>query len=395
MLLFIDFRKAFDTVNPILLLKKLKNYKIDCGALELLTNYFEGRTQSVKLNQTSSNLCSIKLGVPQGSVLGPLFFSIFINDLPFFLNLHCKLFADDTTVYKIFDTRENNINETIYCFQEELEPLLDWCKFNRMDINWSKTFIMFVSGNRKVKAPHHIVIEENSIEVVKEFKLLGVLIDNTLNFQKNISNIIKNVNPKLYSIKKLFHLPLSVRIQFFKTFILPYFDYCISLIIYYPKYSIQKLQHFYYTCILKLFGLSVNNKSYEDAEKTLKKYGLFSFEYRVFTRLGIFIHKILNSWLSPPCLKTLLILKSDTHSYRTRCTDRYVVPKMNNHYGNTTFAYFFSRFANLIFSDTILLDSNEFRESIIKNIDRDFKNFQKNFDMLTLKFDVSNQNTYM
>jgi len=116
---------------------------------------------------------------------------------------------------------------------------------------------MFVSGNKKVKTPNEILINNNVVSIVNEFKLLGVLLDNNINFQKNISYIIKKVNLKIYSIKKLFHLPFSVRIQFYKTFILPYFDYCLSLIIYYPKYSIQKLQNFYYTCITKLFGLSV------------------------------------------------------------------------------------------------------------------------------------------
>ncbi len=315
MLLFIDFRKAFDTVNPKLLLNKLKNYKLNNDALELLINYFECRTQIVKLNQTYSKSLPIKLGVPQGSVLGPLFFSIFINDLPFLLNLHCKLFADDTTLFKTFDIREKSLSENIEIFKADLVPLLDWCNYNKMDINWSKTYFMFVSGNRKVKTPNEILINNNVVSIVNEFKLLGVLIDNNINFQKNISYIIKKVNPKIYSIKKLFHLPFSVRIQFYKTFILPYFDYFLSLIIYYPKYSIQKLQNFYYTCIIKLFGLSVYNLSYEDAEKKLVKYGLFSFEYRVLLKLDVILLGILNSEFSSPCLKELLIRKSVTNRY--------------------------------------------------------------------------------
>ena len=77
-----------------------------------------------------------------------------------------------------------------------------------------------------------------------------------------------------------------------------------------------------------------------------------------------------------------------------RCADRYVTPKANNHYGEATFAYFFSRFANFVFPDTILLDSDEFSKLARKNIDRNFKNFQDNFDMLTLNFDVSKHNTF-
>jgi len=169
-----------------------------------------------------------------------------------------------------------------------------------------------------------------------EFLLIIILI-----FKKIISYIIRKVNPKIYWIKKLFHLPFSVRIQFYKTFILPYFDYCLSLIIYYTKYSIQKLQNFYYTCIIKLFGLSVFDLFYEDAEKKLVKYGLFSFEYRVLLKLDVFLFGILNSEFSPPCLKDLLMRKSVTYRYKTRCTDIFILPKINNHNGEATFSYFF------------------------------------------------------
>jgi hypothetical protein len=109
--LFIDFRKAFDLVDSDLLLNKLFHYGFANNALDLIRNYFSDRQQLIKFGETRSSFSNMKLGVPQGSVLGPLFFLLFINDLAFYVkSFECKLFADDTTLYlsnKNLDCRKN------------------------------------------------------------------------------------------------------------------------------------------------------------------------------------------------------------------------------------------------------------------------------------------------
>jgi len=102
------------------------------------------------------------------SVLGPLFFLIFINDLPFIMELLAKLFADDTTFYKA----GKNIDQLISSFLKDLEPLLMWCKMNKLDINFKKTYIMIVTTHR-VEIPKSIMVNGIDIEVVQKFKLLG------------------------------------------------------------------------------------------------------------------------------------------------------------------------------------------------------------------------------
>ena len=100
--------------------------------------------------------------------------------------------------------------------------------------------------------PPTLVLNNIQATVAKEFKLLGVTIDNKLTFSKHVSNVLLLINKKLYSINRLY-LSTSVKIQFFKTFILPYFDYCLSLIIYFSKPILQKICNFYFTCLHKLF----------------------------------------------------------------------------------------------------------------------------------------------
>ena len=184
LLFFIDFRKAFDLVDYRKLLHKLFHYGFDNSALNLIANYFTDRFQGVKFKRKLYSLMSIKLGIPQGSVLGPLFFLLMINDLAFIMKLACKMFADDTTLYDA----DQDLNILINRFLAKIKPLLDCCFFNKLDLNWSKTYFMFVT-NRRVKLPSEITVKqiinnktvEVSVKVVNSFRLLGVTLDNKLN----------------------------------------------------------------------------------------------------------------------------------------------------------------------------------------------------------------------
>ena len=237
LLLFIDFRKAFDLVDTRLLMRKLMASGFDNTALKLIGDYFKDRFVSVKFDKKISDLMSINLGVPQGSVLGPLFFLIFINDLAFLLEeIMCKMFADDTTLY---DAHED-LDKLISKFKKSLEKLIDWCKFNKLDLNWSKTFFMFVT-NKRVNLPNEIIIDGNVVRVVKSFKLLGVTIDNGLNFSEHCSNVKKIMNR-----------------------ILPYFDYCSTLLIYFPKSSIKSLNNCFNVCLYKLFKFTPEKIDFDD-----------------------------------------------------------------------------------------------------------------------------------
>ena len=331
MLLFIDFRKAFDLVDSSKLLRKLFHYGFDNDSIKLVANYFQCRQQIVKYNNTLTDACDIKLGVPQGSVLGPLFFLIFINDLPYVLpDLCTKLFADDTTIY----LADSDLNILINKFSIKLKPLFEWCYYNQMDINWSKTYFMFTTNKRIFKSiPSVISLDVNTnVNVVNKFKLLGVILDNKLNFLPYISFLKTQINKKLYCIRRIFYLSNAVKVQFFKTFICPYFDYCLSLSLYFPKYILQSILNCYNFCIFKLFKnkFSLNNLIIDNEDiknqlsnlgvmdeneifnfkmellnlhnKELNKHGLFTLQHRIILKHLTFVNNIITGTNSPEIL---------------------------------------------------------------------------------------------
>jgi hypothetical protein len=366
MLLFIDFRKAFDLVDSDLLINKLFHYGFDNHAINLIKNYFNNRQQIVKIKSTLSSKQVTKLGVPQGSLLGPLFFIIFINDLALMVkSMSCKLFADDTTLL----SQGNDLNELINKFKHNIVQIITWCNMSRLDINWSKTYFMFVT-NKRIKPPAEIEISGHKIKVVTEFKLLGVTIDNKLNFNKYISSIKIIVFKKMYSIKRLFHLCTAVRLQFYKTFIMPYFDYCSTIACYFPKYTLQKLQNCFNLTLERLFKFKPDNNDMNQYNNKLEKYGLNNFIHRIISRLSDFIHKIINKENSPELLKSQLILNSNIEKgHQLRNKNQFSISlQLKNHFGEATFNCFFTKFINNIILKDLYINFNFFKKRIYNNI---------------------------
>ena len=197
---FIDLKKAFDTVNHKILLQKLEHYGIRDMALAWFESYLNGRKQYVSLNGCDSGIKDISCGVPQGSVLGPLLFLLYINDLP---NISEKLkfflFADDTNIY-LEDVNLRNLEK---CMNDELKKLYEWLCINRLSLNISKTnFIIFHAIN-KPKSPVTILINKKAIDEAEYIKYLGILIDSRLTFRQHIDELAKKVSRGIGMLYKL------------------------------------------------------------------------------------------------------------------------------------------------------------------------------------------------
>ena len=138
----LDLSKAFDTIDHKILLAKLNNYGVRGIALEWFRSYLTGRSQYVSYKDTNSDSLFISCGVPQGSVLGPLLFIIYTNDLPNSLkHSQCILFADDTTVFK----SSHNINDAITSIESDLGNLYDWFCANKLSLNVGKQTLSYLA----------------------------------------------------------------------------------------------------------------------------------------------------------------------------------------------------------------------------------------------------------
>ena len=165
-----------------------------------------------------------------------------------------------------------------------------------------------VITNKRTKIPDSLIIKGHNIKLVNEFRLLGVFLDNKLNFNTHVSRLCLSINSKLFAIKRIFYLSTDVKIQFFKTFILPYFDYCSTLLIYFNKLTIQRLCNKFYLCLHLLFKIDVSEfDDYNQLNTFLRdKYQISGFQHRLFHRMAVFSFKLLNFTASPQILKSII-----------------------------------------------------------------------------------------
>ena len=225
--IFLDFQKAFDTVDHCILLDKLNIYGVRGTTLEWFSSYLSDRYQYVVYNDCKSDCKQIKCGVPQGSILGPLLFLIFINDLPSVSKLFMPiLFADDTNLF----CTGNDLDLMVERINVEMANVYAWVKANKLSLNVDKTNFMLFTPKRWPRSMNDILIDKCKINEVEETKFLGVIIDNTLKWSshlKYISGKIAKGIGVVIKARKVFS-PATL-LSLYNSLIMPYLTYCIHV----------------------------------------------------------------------------------------------------------------------------------------------------------------------
>ena len=226
-LLFMDLRKAFDTVSHKILSHKLHHYGIRGPAYALIENYLNSRNQFVTFSITSSSTKPINIVVSQDSIFGPLLFILYINDLPNAINSTPRLFADET--YLIL--RQSSLSSLEKAYQDELIQLKDWCDATKIQINPNKSCTLNLPPKQNTPPLTFQISYDNSfIGNIICCKYFGILIDNKLNFKQHIQLVESKIAKLVGILNKLRHIfPSSALLLIYFALVHPHLLYGLPI----------------------------------------------------------------------------------------------------------------------------------------------------------------------
>lgn len=236
MAVFLDLKKAFDTVGHDILLSKLSKFNFSQKAFSWFASYLDSREQCVKIDCKKSATRMSKTGIPQRSILGPLLFTLYINDLPETCpGAGCQLYADDTAIYASAKTS----NEACTLLSVHMSKIAQWIHQKRLTPNMKKTVSMCFSIKNGIQTGNPCAtIQGEAIEMVNEFKYLGIILDSNLRFDKHEKKVAKTVKSNINCFKLIRpFIPTKAALLFMHAMILSHVLLCYSVESSVPVYN--------------------------------------------------------------------------------------------------------------------------------------------------------------
>ena len=327
----IDLKKAFDTVDHKILLKKMWCYGFQNQSFDWFESYLTDRQQLTLVNNIMSDLLHEDVyGVPQGSVLGPLLFLLYIDDIKSVIqNAYCHLYADDTIILK----GASDPDSLIASLERELSNVDHWLSINKMTINTKKTEVIFFGNKAHLKKLDNKTVRylDTPLKRKDKVKYLGVLFDEKMQWKYQIKNITQKASLKLGKIKAIasFLTPHTKKLLV-NALVMPYFHYCS------PAWSNAAP-----------FRLSKINKKVVDASVFLGREDNYSIYNMLDKDISLLTFKALNN-IAPNYLCSKIQMAKNCHSHNTRraAKNHLQIPSSNTKFGMRTFAYRASKLWN-------------------------------------------------
>ena len=355
---FLDFRKAFDSLDHNILFSKLQHYGFRGTVLSLIKSYLSDRKQYSFVNGVSSGYCNITHGVPQGSNLGPLLFLIFINDL---LNSSSLfkfiLFADDSTLSTCIPKKAIDIPQYVDIINNELDEVNKWILSNKICINTDKTKYILFSYRSSADLPP-ICIGRSAIERSASLKFLGVMIDEHLTFKNHVQYISKKISRSVGILNKLkFYLPIEPLKSIYSAFVLPYLNYAIE--IWYAGYKnvTQRIFILQKKAIRAVNNLDFNSHTSNSflEMKTLKVEDLHKF------KISMIMYFAANNEGYDFLSKRLII---NNHIYSTRNSNLFILPRYRLAKSQRSALYFGMKLSNNLLNHHFQLSLSMYKNLI-------------------------------
>lgn len=365
LLILLDYSKAFDTIDHNILMSILHYIGLDPSAISLMVNYFSDRYQAVRLGGSLSDFLKINSGVPQGSILGPILFSIYISNFSVVLrNCESHFYADDSQLYFSFEPSE--VHNACLTINRDLDRLAYVSEQHALKLNPGKSAVMIFGKKHLinlVKEEVDIRIGNDRLPLVDSAKSLGLTLDSSLRFNKHISNCLQSAYCNLRAIfRNRFFFNTQIKTLLCNSLVLSKVDFCDTVygpcLDYKDTRRIQKLQN---SCLRMIFGI----RKFERISYKLRDVNwLNMINRRVFHSTCLF-HKILTD-RTPPYLYNKITFRTDVHNLNLRFRGNISIPRHFSEFAKRSFTYCIANIYNKLEQNLKTLPLPRFRVHLKK-----------------------------